>query len=490
MASIDCDICCQTLNFKNKSISCPHCKYTCCSLGIKQSLLDIEFSQNPHCPNNECKKPWSREFLMEKLTKSWFETTYRDFRKQVLIDKERSFLPVAQLEVERIKESRKKNQEKEALQIQHHDTRVNLFRLRAEVTELKVKLEIAEDKKAIKDLMTTKRAEIATCLELKRELKLKLRNFVPTITENKQERKEFVQACPHNGCKGYLSSVWHCSLCENWSCAQCGCVKGQTKDSEHKCDPNIMASFQAIKKETTTCPGCSSKVYRVQGCDQMWCTQCHTAFNYKTGKIITGRIHNPHFMEWQKGHGDEKRDTLDAQCGGTPGLYDLTKILGKIFGKKEIPVSFDKMYQVVLEVHDYLIPAYVVQRNEHTNMNLRVKYLMNEITEEKWKSQLIKNEKEYEKKEELCLVLQAYRDATNDILRKILILKTSTEYLVLFKEYQELCKFIIEGLEKVLKLYNSTQSRISAFMGRLARWVYVDDAGILRKKITTEVDYN
>lgn len=69
MASIDCDICCQTLNYKNKSVSCPHCKYTCCSSGIKTSLLDIEFSQNPHCPNNECKKPWSREFLMENSRK-------------------------------------------------------------------------------------------------------------------------------------------------------------------------------------------------------------------------------------------------------------------------------------------------------------------------------------------------------------------------------------------------------------------------------------
>jgi hypothetical protein len=485
MASADCNTCCSTLNYRNKTVTCPHCQFSCCVSGIKVFLCDIQLSPNPLCPNNDCKKPWSREFLMEKLTKTWYEKDYRDFRKQVLINKEKSFLPAAQIEAEARKETRKKAEEKLGLKNQIGETNRKIYMLRNESTNLKVKLEIAksdDEAKEIKAKIKINKDEVANGIKLKRTLNTRIGELEEKTGGKVVERREFIQACPSENCKGFLSSRWRCGLCELWSCKECGCVKGPKEDSEHKCDVNIVANFQAIKKETTSCPGCSAKVFRVQGCDQMWCTQCHTSFDYKTGKIVTGRIHNPHFIEWQKNHGEQKREILDVQCGGAPGLYDLTKALEKIFEKRKIPLSFDKMYQRVLEVQENLVPAYAVHRNEHRNMDLRVKYLLNQITEEQWKSQLVKAEKEHEKREEICLVLQAYRDAGNDILRRMLVIKTANEYLNLFKEYQQLSKFIIEGLEKVLKLYNSSQTRISMLIRDLDRWIGVEDAKILELK--------
>ena len=52
----------------------------------------------------------------------------------------------------------------------------------------------------------------------------------------------------------------------------------------------------------------------VKNCDQMWCTQCHTAFSWKTGKIET-TIHNPHFYEWQRQNGTVVRNPNDIECG-------------------------------------------------------------------------------------------------------------------------------------------------------------------------------
>ena len=36
----------------------------------------------------------------------------------------------------------------------------------------------------------------------------------------------------------------------------------------------------------------------VRNCDQMYCMQCHTAWDWITQTIETGRIHNPHYYEW------------------------------------------------------------------------------------------------------------------------------------------------------------------------------------------------
>ena len=48
------------------------------------------------------------------------------------------------------------------------------------------------------------------------------------------------------------------------------------------------------------CPNskCESIISRTEGCSQMWCTQCHTKFDYISGKIITGFFHNPEYFRY------------------------------------------------------------------------------------------------------------------------------------------------------------------------------------------------
>jgi hypothetical protein len=111
------------------------------------------------------------------------------------------------------------------------------------------------------------------------------------------ERAKFVRRCTFEGCKGFLSSVWKCGLCSNWVCPECFEVKGTDKDVAHECKPDMLETAKLIKKDTKPCPSCGEMIMKTEGCDQMWCIECHSAFSWKTGRLETGNVHNPHFFE-------------------------------------------------------------------------------------------------------------------------------------------------------------------------------------------------
>lgn len=51
----------------------------------------------------------------------------------------------------------------------------------------------------------------------------------------------------------------------------------------------------------------------VRNCNQMFCTNCKTCWNWATRQVINGNIHNPHFFEWQnkRRNEEEKKSETD-----------------------------------------------------------------------------------------------------------------------------------------------------------------------------------
>ena len=129
--------------------------------------------------------------------------------------------------------------------------------------------------------------------------------------------------CPDENCRGFLSTQWKCGLCEKWACPECHVIKGDTRDADHTCDPDTLATAQLLSKDTKPCPKCSTPIHKIEGCDQMWCTQCHTGFSWKRG-TIENRVHNPHYYEWQRlnGGGRAPRNVGDFECGRDIGDHN------------------------------------------------------------------------------------------------------------------------------------------------------------------------
>jgi len=68
----------------------------------------------------------------------------------------------------------------------------------------------------------------------------------------------------------------------------------------------------------------------VRNCDQMWCTQCHTAFNWRTGRIESV-VHNPHYFEWLRRNGNAvPRNPGDIPCQNEITHMTYTEIRNRL----------------------------------------------------------------------------------------------------------------------------------------------------------------
>ena len=254
------------------------------------------------------------------------------------------------------------------------------------------------------------------------------------IKGNKENKLSFIQRCPKEGCTGFLSASWKCGICENFFCSKCHVEKLGKNDDTHVCDEDTVASINAIKKDSKPCPKCGNRISKISGCDQMWCPakDCNTAFSYRTGKIETGHIHNPHYYEFLRNQngGDIPRAPGDLPpCEQVPRVYTIAKILedsSRMYefndeNKKKFKDLRDYMYRFYRErfhVEDTYLGQLRLDFDEEYQ-DLGVKYLMKDSTEEEVKSNIKRIVKKKEKNTEIGQVYRLFTTVSSENLKNI-----------------------------------------------------------------------
>lgn len=384
---MECPICCDVYTKKQrKEIQCGSCNYSACIECIKKYAL--ESTHDIHCMN--CMVQWPRSFTSEIFPKIFLKRDYKSHRENVLLDREKSkivaTLPYAE-------------EEKRKREINEEIAKIN-----------KLKQEYQKKIKELNEVINTKRNEIYN-------------SAIPV-------KKEFVRPCPSNECKGFLSTQWKCGLCNIWVCPDCHEIKGHEKNTAHTCDPNNIESAKEIKKNTKPCPSCSACIFKIDGCDQMWCSQCHTAFSWDTGRLEKGPIHNPHFYEYMRTNGTLPRNLGDIPYGGLPTVYRISRHLKKY--KCENHAILDVL-RCLSHIHFYEIPRYPVQElGTDIYQDLRIQYILNDISEEYWKKELQKREKKFESNKNMRFIFDMIINIGVDCVNKILNFKTEEEFTNLY----------------------------------------------------------
>ena len=356
-----CFICCEDYTKCSRAkITCCHddCKYEVCKGCVRQYLLST--TSDPHCMN--CKKAWSQKFVLESINRSFYDTDYKNHRKQLLLDTELSKMPETMAAAERYS---------------------------------RIKVEEAEIAKL--NLETKKLREQMAAIETKRQTHNTAIRVLKTGGDpNKAERRAFIMPCPNNDCRGYLSTQYKCELCKLYTCPDCNELIGHNKTDEHTCNEDSKKSAELIKKETKPCTSCGTRIFKISGCDQMWCPECQVAFSWKTGKIDNGVVHNPHFYNHQRAQnagGAPPRNPGDVVCGGICSFYELRRSVLMNCTSVIVREELTNCHRFAAHItHNDLEICRNRVRELTNNEELRVLYLNKEKTKDELKTIVFRND--------------------------------------------------------------------------------------------------
>ena len=231
--------------------------------------------------------------------------------------------------------------------------------------------------------------------------------------------------CPNNNCNGFILSESNtCEICEKRVCKDCGVsmLKG------HICKDNDIESHQEILNMSKRCPNesCRHLIVKSEGCDQMTCTSCYTPFYWSTGKIVTAeRIHNPYYIEMMK----NKKVVLSKE------------IENIILNPEEMMHQFR-----LLDIENQFLPLIILkyanllnilentaeQDTISLNSDLRLKYLIGDLSELKYKQLLGIREYNVHVNRYINNVIGSRIDKIAEITRRM------------FKTFTDLLKYLID----------------------------------------------
>ena len=418
-----CPICVE--NMKSKKCVCAYCKFTTCLDCAKTYLLSC---QTPSCMNPDCKHEWNNDFLYDTFTKTFIKKEYKNHREQVLFDKEIAYLQGTQPFVERV--------------------------IRTEEVKKKI------------DALNIKKRQI---IEQLRILNIEYYDLKQNKSTDTFAKVQYIGHCSKTDCNGYIARVGHsCGICMTKYCNKCMEVH---EGDAHVCKQESVDTVKLLKSDTKPCPTCSIPIFKSAGCNQMFCTECKTVFDWTNGKIETdvNHMHNPHYYEYMTAIGvvnAARNAAPPCRRAGNVNIVHITNFatkqkLGKE-GLRYLSQVCETMIHLrhnlhMIVIHDDIEPF-------ERNLDIRIKYLMNKITPTVMRRTIQVREKALVKKKDIRNILGALIETLNTLLLNFINLNVAT-VASLDADFKPKIRAVVkmshEGLEIVAHKYDCVVPDIS-----------------------------
>jgi hypothetical protein len=376
----ECSICCEQM-VDNDRVICPFCNVEICETCFQYSTtLEIK---TPSCIF--CKKELSLEFVLANNDHEWCKTKFIPFFENLMYEKEKMLLP------ESI-ESYKK-------MIKIRELKANLKQYKPTKTlTRKIEIELLKGQD-----VTEIEKQILNRFEIENELTELTHTEVKT-----NEKKIYISNCINENCRGFITNKYECELCKTKICDECL----QINNENHKCNRNDTATAREIKNSSKPCPKCYVPIFKISGCNQMFCTNCKVVFDWTTMQIDNGSVHNEYYFDWISSANNDNMDIEEIACGDIETIYRI--IMNK--NGCSYQTLFLEVYQFNRECNGEHIDVY--QRKIKNKFDLyRIEYLDNKLTIEKWKKKIAVDNIYNEKIDSIIKILRMYVTITSDLLR-------------------------------------------------------------------------
>ena len=481
----DCAVCCEPFNKTSHArIACEQsgaCAFEACKTCVRTYLMNT--TSDPNCM--QCNKAWSDKFLAQKLTTTFMRGDYAVHRKELLVQQQLSRMPETMAAAENyMRISAIETQIKEL------NTQMKLARQEDSVEGDKfirtinfLPFDDAPNRKVLIDENNVRIANFRGTVQLLNRTIHALKHTIAVIHTGgevsgevvERSARKFIMPCTNADCRGYLSTQYKCELCEHHTCAKClghiGLTKGDGngEGSLHVCKQENIDSADHVRKHTKPCPCCGARISKIDGCDQMWCTQCRKAFSWNTGNLVTGVVHNPHFYQYQReiGGGVAPRNPGDEPAGaaGAGAVCDVPNTFPRYIRvvshiqQAGIPEPQQKtLSDTIMAIHQlqahfsniYISPLRRLLQVEQNFEPERIKYIVKEISREQLATAIMRKDKERKTRIAELHVCDLYKSVAIDMFNMLLAnTKTGLDMAA------DLEKFIAESIS--LREYCNTQ---------------------------------
>lgn len=441
-----CSICIDKYNKSTRKIvTCPKCQNSACAECHQRYILSS--INDAHCMS--CKHPWDRTFLVNNFTYKFVDKEYKDFVKNLLFDREKANMQEAYEVLDNYKKG--------------YDMDNDIKKIEKELLEKTKEFENLRD--AISVMKNEK-------YKLVNRQDAFYRGEDPDKNFYTSKEEKFFGNCPNQGCRGIITSRIRCNVCDQRVCKSCKEPIGNEENDLklHSCNPQTLESLKQIKKDSKQCPKCRTYIFKIHGCNQMWCTNCNISFCWRTGEIYKGKvIHNPHYFDWLNRHNTIRETNVNDICGNENLINELRSLNRSInsilYSNSNIRNDNDKAMRVTLEVTiDYAMRVLPnLRENSTLNRNLIIKekvdFLLNKIDENDLKKVLQAEELKVQKNIEKANIIETFVNGMCGILFKYYnqgVYRESVDKKELDKEIKNFFIFCNECSLDFVKRYKTT----------------------------------
>ena len=342
MGECECSICAESLDGgRHRPVKCPSCGFLCGRCCLQRYFTDCT---SLDCP--ACRRGFDRRFLHAAVTQQFLRVECRRIRCDQLRQEQRAkmslTLPLAARE-----------------------------RLRRDLRSVARELNSADSSTSVADLLHTQQG-----------LRMRLR----------EQTAQVGGRCP---CAGVVMNGV-CLMCRRPQCAKCG----RQRSAGHRCSQEDVLSFKAISETAKPCPECRVPIFKLEGCDTMFCTHCHLTYSYRSDTPRLGSQHNP------ERHGAMFSGKLfiprdlspsDLPCGGLQQAW-----------LAELSADGRRVFRLV---GDCLTARYEYPLNEGDFSALRVRHILGDMSEVQMVATMYRKERLYLRNTELRLLYDAVTES-------------------------------------------------------------------------------